>query len=96
MSQFFFWVLDFKYFHSSSNNGVILPVVLNIASDDDIIEFKDLFDTGGYILIANHKKLSSKEVVEPLANITFYVTKCVDILKLLGRPPINLPDHLRQ
>ena len=32
-----------RYFHSSHNNGVMLPVVFRVASDDNIIVFKDLF-----------------------------------------------------
>ena len=83
------------YIHSSHNNGVMLGRAFRIASDNDIMAFKERFDTGGYLLIANHNKPSSKEVVECLANITFYVGKCEEIPKLLGRPPITLPDHIR-
>ena len=42
-----------------------------------------------------HDKPSLKEVVKCLANITFYVTKLNDTPKLLGHPPIILPEHIR-
>ena len=66
-----------------------------IGSDAHIVRFKDTFDKQGYLLIATHDKPSSKEVVECLANITFYVTKLDDTTKLLGLPPIILPEYIR-
>ena len=72
------------YFEYSHNNSVMLADAIRIAPDDDVMVFKDIFDTNRYLLIANHRKPSSKKVVECLANITFYVTKCVDIPKLLA------------
>ena len=55
-----------------------------IASDANIARFKDTFNKQGCLLIATHDKPSSKEVVECLANITFYVSKLNDTPKLLG------------
>ena len=59
------------------------------------MKFKDLFDEKGYILITSHNKPSLKEVVEYLANVTFYITKHNDIPKLLECPQIILPEHIR-
>ena len=49
----------YRYFHSSYNNGVMLDRAFRIASDNDIMAFKERFDTEGYLLIANHNKPSS-------------------------------------
>ena len=72
----------------------MLEHAFRIASDADVMAFKDLFYTKVYLLIATHRKPSSKEVIEYLANVTFQITKCKDTPKLLGHPPINLPDHI--
>ena len=72
----------------------MLPVAFRIVSDNNIVVFKCLFVVDGYLLIANHSKPLSKEVVECLANDTFYIKKCVDIRERLGCALITLPDHL--
>ena len=74
---------SYSYFHSSHNNAVMLSEVVRICSDADVMKFKDLFDEKGYLLITTHNKPSSKEVVECLANVTFYITKLNDTPKLL-------------
>ena len=73
----------------------MLGEAFRIASDADVMAFKDIFDTKGYLLIAAHSKPSSKELAECLANVTFYVRKCEDTPKLLGHPLINLTGHIQ-
>ena len=65
-----------------------------LGSDDDIVRLIDTFDKHGFLFIAYDDIPSSKEAVECLANIMFYVTKLDDTPKLLGCPPIILPEYI--
>ena len=83
-----------SYFHYSHNITDMLSDVERITSDADITRFKDTSNKQGYFLIATHDKPSSKEVVECLASIMFYVTKLNNTPKPLGRPTIILPEYI--